>query len=117
MCEFKKIKIKQEEEKEAKELFEIYFRSKENVNGIINIIENFKNKEIKSTHKSDNGDDRAFILDDKFSQLGVDDITTASVRLTRQAKRDFDKFASKNKQYKKVHIMSQALEEFIKKYQ
>lgn len=57
-----------------------------------------------------------FTMDNKYNEMVSDDIIPVSLRITREAKKKLDKFAKDNSSHKKVYIVSQMIEEFIKKY-
>lgn len=57
-----------------------------------------------------------FFLDDKYNHIDQDDIIPVSLRMTRESKKALDKFCKDNTGYKKIHIVSQMIEEFVKKH-
>jgi len=79
------------------------------------IDEKFKSLEYNKNNDKDNNYQNMFVLDDKYNEVGSDEIVTVSLRMTKSAKKMLDRFAQ-DKPYKKVHITSQLIEEKIKEY-
>lgn len=84
-----------------------------------NIFLNLLNEKINSINHEpieDPGEGYTFILEDKYKELSADDIINVSLRLSSKTKKNLDRFSKKNKHIKKVVLVSQLIDEVIKKY-
>lgn len=80
------------------------------------IHERFQELENNNNSYKDNIVAEGFVLDNKYSDIGTDEIVTVSLRLTKGTKKLVERFAKDNSNYKKVHVVSQLLEEAISQY-
>ena len=86
-------------------------------NPIIRLIdERFQALENNNTSHNYNNIPEGFVLDNKYADITSDEIVTVSLRLTRSAKKLLDRFAKDNSTHKKVHVVSQLIEDAVNKY-
>lgn len=86
-------------------------------NPLIKLIdERFQTLENNKNNYEYNNIIEGFVLDEKYTDVTSDEIVTVSLRMTKTAKKKLERFAKDNSQYKKVHITSQIIEEYIKQY-
>lgn len=56
-----------------------------------------------------------FMLDEKYNNMAFDETTVVSLRMSKDAKKVLDNYCNSNKQIKKLHFVSQMIEEYISK--
>lgn len=82
-----------------------FFQEKENIEILKSIVEREKQKSSLMTE--------VILIDDEI--IDGDQVRT-TIRVDKKIERIFTEFCKKNKHYTKYHLMSQALSDFMKKY-
>lgn len=80
-------------------------------------IQKIKTANSNQNNYNSNDTKEMFILSEKYNYIDSDEIIPVSLRISREAKKKLDKYCANNKQHKKIHIVSQMIEEFIEKYE